>query len=68
MIDGKEEDVESGRMFSEMCSLNSATRPPLRGQIKPKNPTTLYEQFKQSNSYESKEVRIILLKYGLSTL
>lgn len=45
---GDREEFENGRMFNELCSLNS-NRPQVSGRIRPKQPTTLYEQLKQSS-------------------
>jgi hypothetical protein len=42
------EELENGRIFNELCSLNSSNRPQVSGRIR-KQPTTLYEQFKQSS-------------------
>lgn len=63
MADDKEE-LENGRMFREVCSLNG----PLRGRILPTTPTSLYEHFKQSTFEEPTTVFIIfLMKIALIT-
>ncbi|KAI6182330.1 hypothetical protein M3Y97_00368400 [Aphelenchoides bicaudatus] len=57
---GDREELENGRMFNELCSLNSnrSQRPQISGRIRPKQPTTLYEQFKQSNFDEPQSKRV----------